>query len=131
MSIILNDSHPSLALSNPLIEVCGEFLKKHHLNYFQIIRVNKDGLSSLLTNKVEFTRFAVQRAVKDNIPLIYSCIAKEYVNSSTYYFLWEPNLPTAPVAFAKNEFNICNGLTFVQRFPTHYYIDRIGGSKRK
>jgi DNA-binding CsgD family transcriptional regulator len=119
---LISDSHPALTLSTPLLEYCGHFLKKYNLNYFQIIRVNQDGSTLLLTNQVEFTRFACQHAMKANVPLVYSCVKKEILNPSSYYFLWEPNLPAAPVSLARNEFNVCNGLTFVERFPTHYYM---------
>lgn len=121
-STYISDSHPGLSLSGPLLAYCNHFLKRHHLNYFQIIRVNRDGSTALLTNQVEFTRFALQRAVKVNVPLVYSCLKKEVLDPSAYYFLWEPNLPAEPVAFARNEFNVCNGLTFVERYPTHYYM---------
>lgn len=126
MSLLISDSHPALTLSAPFKEHCDVFLKKHNLNYFQYIRVNKDGSSSLLTNKVDFTSFALQHAIKANVPLIYSCVKKEILNPNSYYFLWEPNLPVAPVAMARNEFNICNGLTFVERYPTHYTMIAFG-----
>lgn len=126
MSLLLSDSHPAFTLSAPLVEYCGHFLQKHNLNYFQVIRVNQDGSSTLLTNRPDFTRFSIDFALKNNVPLIYSCAKKEVVDPSSYYFLWEPNLPAQPVAMVRNEFNICNGLTFVERFPTHYYMIAIG-----
>lgn len=122
MSLILSDAHPALALSTPLMEYSSHFLSKHNLNYFQIIRVNQDGSTSLLTNRVEFTRFAFAHASKANVPLVYSCAKKEVIDRASYYFLWEPNLPVHPVSMARNEFDICNGLTFVERYPTHYYM---------
>jgi DNA-binding CsgD family transcriptional regulator len=125
-SIILNqhipDSHPALSGSTALMDYCGHFLKKNNLNYFQVIRVNQDGSTVVLTNRAEFTRFCIQHAIKSNVPLVYSSVNKEVVNASSYYFLWEPNLPIAPVAMVRNEFNMANGLTFVERFPTHYYM---------
>jgi LuxR family quorum-sensing system transcriptional regulator SolR len=122
MSTILSDSHPALALTGSLVEYCDHFLKKHNLNYFQIIRVNQDGSTSVLTNRADFTRFAMQFAIKANVPLVYSCVKKEIIDPCSYYFLWEPNLPAAPVAILRNEFNFANGLTLVERYSTHYYM---------
>lgn len=119
---MISDSHPSLTFSSPLMEYCGHFLKKHDLNYFQFLRVNQDGSIALLTNQADFTRFCIDHAIKTNSPMSYSCVKKEVIDPASYYFLWEPNLPVEPVAMVRNEFNITNGLAFVERFPTHYYM---------
>lgn len=119
---MISDSHPMLTQSAALMEYCGHFLKKHDLNYFQVVRVNQDGSTVVLTNRADFTRFAIQHAIKANVPLVYSSVNKESLNANSYYFLWEHNLPTAPVAMVRNEFNMANGLTFVERYPRHYYM---------
>ncbi len=119
---LLPISHPTIALSGPLKDYCDRFLKKYNLNYFQIIRVNDDGSTAILTNQPEYIQFVFSYAKKSDIPCIYSCLKeKEVLNPALYYFLWEPNLPSLPVSLAR-EFDICNGLTFVERFPTHYYM---------
>lgn len=121
MQNLLPASHPSLALSAPLKEYCDRFLKKYNLNYFQIIRVNSDGSTAILTNQPEYIQFAYGYSTKVDTSFIFSCLKKEVLNPALYYFLWEPNLPSLPVSLAR-EFNICNGLTFVERYPTHYYM---------
>jgi len=122
MNPILSSSHPALTLTPALTEYCGQFLKKHNLNYFQVIRVNQDGSTVLLTNRANFTQYCIEYAMQHNVPLIYSCVKKEILDPSSYYFLWEPNLPARPVAMVRNEFDVTNGLTFVERHATHYYM---------
>lgn len=120
MIMIVHALHPALTLMTPLQEYCRSFLTKHHLNYFQVLRVYQNGATAYLSTISGYTEWAINYALKRNAPFVYSCVKKNLVNPASYFFLWEENLPTAPVALVRNEFGICNGLTLVERTSTYY-----------
>lgn len=114
-------THPTITLSTPIKEYSNLFLKNYNLNYFQIIRVNQNGSTSILSTQPQYIQHCFSYSTKINVPFIYSCLKKEILNPALYYFLCESNLPTLPISIARG-FNLCNGLTFVERHPTHYYM---------
>ena len=76
MKNLLPASHPALALSAPLKEYCDRFLRKHNLNYFQIIRVNSDGSTAILTNQPEYIQFTFGYSREIDTSFIYSCVKR-------------------------------------------------------
>lgn len=115
-----NSQHQMFSLSTEITGVARPILKKYDLNYFQYLTVYADGSFSILCNQVNWQQFILNHMHQSNEPMVYSHIAqKESLSPNNYYFLWEPNLPSKPVTLAR-EFNIANGLTFVERYPTHY-----------
>lgn len=118
--MILTHNHPMLTLSSTIEDLAQPIFEKYHFNYFQYLRVHHDGSFSLLSNQAKWLEFVLEFLHKSNEPMVYSHIAqKEILSTQSYYFLWEPNLPEKPVRLAR-EFNIANGLTFVERFATYY-----------
>jgi len=116
--IILPSKHPTLASSSDITEICRPLFEKLKLNYFQFKKVHRDGSISVLCNRADWIDFSLKQDIGRKA---YSCEKKEISNSQSYYFLWEPNLPSAPIALAR-EFDIANGLCFVERHPDFYYL---------
>lgn len=109
--------HPTLQLKNKIEEICSHFLKEHGFNYFQYLRCYKDGSCSLLTNETGlFESFTQMPAV----PLIYSSYTDEHEKLHSYWFLWDEELPSFPVNFAREKFNLHHGLTLVRRSKDYY-----------
>jgi DNA-binding CsgD family transcriptional regulator len=112
--------HQCLELSANLQEYSHGFLNKYGLNYFQYLRVFNDGSFSIGVNKANWLEFALGKIFQEpTTPAVYSHISKDQIAKQSYMFLWEPNLPTEPVKLAK-EFNIHNGITFVERHANFY-----------
>jgi len=87
------------------------------MNFLPIIKVHQDGSISLLCDQVDYITFCMQYDGQK----VYSCEKKAVLNPESYYFLWEPNLPAFPVSLAR-EFNIANGLCFVERHSDAYEL---------
>ncbi len=109
--------HPTFALKTKIQEVSKHFLHAFGFNYFQYLRCFADGSIGLLTNNTGLTEYFQQI---DNAPVIFSSFKNEHENAHTYWFLWDEELPASPVQFAREKYNIRNGLTLVRR-AKHYY----------
>lgn len=120
MQTILNDAHPTLTLMPDIKNYCSKFFKLYNLNYFQVLRVYQDGSFVFLSNLDGWAEFSFNHAFKSNEPLVYSYVNTDILDPTSYFFLWEENLPIKPVSLIKNEFKVHNGLTLVERGTTYY-----------
>jgi DNA-binding CsgD family transcriptional regulator len=120
MSLRIASDHPTLSLKNKIQEVCDEFMKNHGFNYFQYLRCYHDGSIGLLTNNTGLLEYFQH---VDNSPVVFSSYTEDHQTSSSYWFLWDEELPQMPVQLAREKFNIRNGITLVKR--SKYYYDMI------
>ncbi len=95
----------------------ASFLKTFGFNYFQYLRCFADGSIGLLTNNTCLIKYFQQL---DHSPLVFSSFENEHENAHSYWFLWDEDLPEAPVQIAREKFNIRNGLTLVRRSKNYY-----------
>lgn len=109
--------HPTLILKPKINEVSKNFMDTFGFNYFQYLRVHKDGSFGMLTNNTGLIEYFQQ---VDNEPVVFSAFEEEHQNSHSYWFLWDESLPEFPVQLAREKFNIRNGLTLLRR-SKHYY----------
>lgn len=113
----IESNHPTLQLKTKMRDICEKFLTQHGFNYFQYLRCYKDGSCSLLTNETGlFESFTQMPAV----PLIYSSYTEEHEKLHSYWFLWDEELPSFPVSYARERFNLNHGLTLVRRSKDYY-----------
>lgn len=118
MQIILPENHPSLARSAELKDLLNNQFSNSPLTYFQHCKVHSDGSLSLITSRPDW----IKTVYKLNIRKAYSHINTETINKTNFWFLWDHNLFDAPLALARNEFNIANGICFLERTPDCYYM---------
>ncbi len=116
-----------LSLHLPLQEIAAPLLKKLGCNYFQYLKVFADGSFSYNSTIPSWTAFTIDYLKKVNMPAVYSHIDGLTLDKNKYTFLWEPNLPKEPVRLA-HEFDIANGITFVERHQDYYYMFGFGSS---
>ena len=90
------------------------FLKQKGLNYFQYARIFSDGTFMPLSNRPDFVEARML-----NKRRILSSIKNEQTSIPSYTFLWNENLPIDDCEMAR-DFDIDNGLCFVQRSPEYY-----------
>lgn len=117
MGIKITLDHPTIALKSKIQEISADFLNRHGLNYFQFLRCYDNGSIGLLTNN---TGLLEHFQYVDNAPVVFSSFTDEHQSSSSYWFLWDEELPEMPVQLAREQFNIRNGITLVRR-SKHYY----------
>lgn len=125
MSIHLAEHHPSLTLSSHLDEALKSYFPNSPLSYFQYLKIHQDGAMSLLTNRPDWISCAMKRPERK----VYSCANVEYLDKDNYWFLWDHNLPDAPLALAR-EYDIANGICFVERHQQHYYLTAFATSTK-
>jgi DNA-binding CsgD family transcriptional regulator len=118
MQIILPDNHPTLARGNELKEMLESKFPNSPLTYFQHCKVHADGALSCVTSRSDW----METCFKLNIRKAYSHINAEVIDKTNYWFLWDHNLFDAPLGLARNEFNIANGICFLERKPDCYYM---------
>jgi DNA-binding CsgD family transcriptional regulator len=117
MTIKIDINHPILQLKAAVLNRCDHFLAQHGFNYFQYLRCYQDGSFSLLTNDIGLLEKGLTWS---NSPVIFSSFSRDHEQMHSYWFLWDEELPDAPVALAKNKCNLHHGLTLVRR-SKHYY----------
>ena len=117
MSLQISLDHPTLALKAKVQEVSGNFLETFGFSYFQYLRCFADGSIGLLTNNTGLMEYFQH---VDNSPVVFSSFENEHENAHSYWFLWDEELPEAPVQLAREKFNIRNGLTLVRRSKNYY-----------
>jgi hypothetical protein len=113
--------HLSAALKSaavPLLTTLG-------CNYFQYLKVFRDGSFSFVTTQPKWDAFTVTLLNTTNMPAVYSHIDGHTLDKNKFTFLWDPNLPKKPVDLAR-EFNITSGFTFVERYEDYYYMFGFG-----
>ena len=113
--------HPTITTAPDVAAIAKPLADKFNINYFQYLSVFEDGRFSLACNRPDWISFAFEHLQSKQKPAVYSHIAGEQLNKSTYCFLWDNNLPDEPVQLAR-EFDIANGLCFVERYETHYNL---------
>ena len=101
-------------------QLCKAFLLKSGLNYFQYGRVFSDGSTSFLVTHPEFVHARVKQG---RGPKTY--FAEEHLQKNEYFFLWDGNLPDEDTDLAR-QFNIYNGLCFIQRYKDYYNMFAFG-----
>ena len=116
-----NSTQNSFQLSDALKTFATPFLNTLGCNYFQYLKVNRDGSFSYLTTQPHWDEFTLQELKKRNQPAVYSHIDTHTLDKHKFTFLWDPNLPEEPVRLAR-QFNIANGFTFVERYEDFYYM---------
>lgn len=109
--------HPTLELKPKIQTVCKDFLNTFGFSYFQYLRCYADGSVGLLTNDTNLFEY-IQTV--ENSPVVASSFKNEHVNFHSYWFLWDEELPEAPVEIAREKFNIRNGITLVRRSKDYY-----------
>lgn len=118
-SLTSTDLSAALQLaSNPFLATLG-------CNYFQYLKVFRDGSFSFLTTQPKWNEFTVTLLKNTNMPAVYSHIDGHTLSKNKFTFLWDPNLPKEPVGLAR-EFNITSGFTFVERYEDFYYMFGFG-----
>jgi len=118
MQILLPDNHPSLSMSFQVREMLKSSFPNSPLTFFQYKKVHLDGNISMISNRPDWTKASFNL----NNRKVYSCTKKEYLDKNSYWFLWDHNLFDAPLAIARNEFNIANGICFLERQLDCYYL---------
>ncbi len=118
MRIILPESHPMLTRTYEIQEMLDSAFPSSPLTYFQHTKVHTDGSMSGITNKPDW----IKAVYKMNIRKAYSHINTEFIDKTNYWFLWDHNLFDAPLAMARNDFNIANGICFLERKADCYYM---------
>lgn len=117
---ILTQNRKSLTLCQELESFAKPTLEKLNLNYFQYLKVFKDGSFSFHGNRADWKEFVIDFFSRTKERMVYSHPPeKEYLDKNNYYFTWEHNLPKEPQLLAK-EFNINQGITFVERTEDYY-----------
>lgn len=116
-----NLNHPTIHLSTALKSVASPFLTTLGCNYFQYLKVFRNGSFSFVTTQPKWAEFTLDLLQKTNKPAVYSHIDATTLDKNKFTFLWEPNLPEEPVRLAR-EFDIANGFTFVERHEDYYYM---------
>jgi DNA-binding CsgD family transcriptional regulator len=116
-----NLKFPSLQFSNALQSVASPFLSTLGCNYFQYLKVFRDGSFSFVSTQPTWAEFVLSLLEKTNKPAVYSHIDTHTLDKNKFTFLWDPNLPEEPVRLAR-EFDIANGFTFVERHEDFYYM---------
>lgn len=116
---MISANHPALTMAPILREIAKPIMQKLNCHYFQYLKVFDDGRFSLLTTQPKWCEFALNYMSAHEKPAVYSHINAELLDKKTYYFLWEPNIPQEPLRLAR-EFDIANGLSFVERYADHY-----------
>lgn len=106
---------------NALQTTSAPLLKKLGCHYFQYLKVFQDGSFSFMTTQPKWDEFTIRLLEKTNKPAVYSHIDSHTLEKNKYIFLWDPNLPKYPVKLAR-EFDITNGMTFVERHEDFYYM---------
>ena len=117
MPLHLSRDNPTWTLKNKIQEVSQSFLNAHGFSYFQYLRCYVDGSIGLLTNDTRLIEFFPQM---ENEPVVFSSFEEEHERSHAYWFLWDEELPEAPVSLAREQFHIHNGLTLVRRSKEYY-----------
>lgn len=117
MTIIIPDNHPTLTLSPYLNDALQSHFRQSPITYIQYLKVHHDGAMSILTNRPDW----IQAAMKRKERKVYSCANREFLDKNSYWFLWDYNLPDAPLGLAR-EYDISNGICFVERYQDHYYL---------
>ncbi len=106
-------------------ELSAPFLKRHKLNYFQYCRVYNDGGVIPLSNRQDFLQARCQ-----NKRRVLSSLNGEQIDQQHYVFLWNGNLPDEDTGMAR-EYDIDNGLCFVERFQSHYHLIAFGAASQE
>lgn len=117
MSIIIPDNHPTLTLSPYLNDALQSHFKQSPITYLQYLKVHHDGAMSILTNRPDW----IQTVMKRKERKVYSCANVEFLDKNSYWFLWDYNILDAPLGLAR-EYDISNGICFVERYQEHYYL---------
>lgn len=109
-----------MSFSADTYQESSAILKRYDFNYFQYLTVYDDGSYSILSNQGEYLEFAFDYARLNNCQAIFSHInQKEILSKTSYYFLWDFNLPSNALNIARS-WNVNSGLTFVERYPNYY-----------
>jgi DNA-binding CsgD family transcriptional regulator len=118
MAVSISRNHSIFQLKDKVQEISNELKTNFGFSYFQYLRCYNDGSAGLLLNDTNLTEYFWNQPT--NIPLIYSSFREEHETRHSYWFLWDEELPEYPVNLARNQFNICNGLTLVRRSRDYY-----------
>lgn len=113
MNIVRPPAHLSLALK----EITAPFLATLDCHFFQYLKVVRDGSFAYVTTEPYWDDFTSHLITHTDKPAVCSHINGHTLDKNKFTFLWGPNLPQEPVSLAR-EFNIANGLTFVERAAT-------------
>lgn len=116
MQITLPKNHPTLNRSSEIKEMLESKFPGSPLSYFQHCKVQADGSLSVITSRADW----IETTLKLKIRKAYSYINTECIDKTNYWFLWDHNLFDAPLALARNEFNIANGICFLERNHDSY-----------
>ncbi len=108
-----------ISLSSEVQQVAEPLLQKFNLTYFQFLQVYQDGSFSMLCSHTKWVDFISNYFLSKNEQAVFSHVSNNQPEKLQYQFLWEHNLPSKPIMLAR-EFNIANGLTFVERYKDHY-----------
>ncbi len=119
--MIVNINRPPAHLSTALKEATKPFLASIGCHFFQYLKVFKDGSFTFVTTEPTWDEFTTHLIQSTDKPAVYSHINGHTLDKNKFTFLWDPNLPKEPVSLAR-EFNIANGMTFVERHANYYYM---------
>lgn len=117
MRIDVSVDHPTFLLKEKVQESSQNFLNRFGFNYFQYLRCYADGSVGLLANDTDLFEFALG---KDTMPMAFSSFKEQHQASHSYWFLWDEELPEAPVRLMRETFRKHNGLTLVRRSQNYY-----------
>ncbi|TAL64503.1 MAG: LuxR family transcriptional regulator [Legionella sp.] len=120
MPVLLPHDHFTFNAKTKIQDITSSFLHTHQFNYFQYLRCYIDGSVGLLTNETGLLELFQHI---DNQPVIFSSYTEEHQKVSSFWFLWDEELPDMPVQMAREKFNLRNGITYVRR--TQFYYDMI------
>lgn len=121
MQIFLPDNHPTFVNSCEVNELLYSWFPNSPLTFFQFGKIHQDGSGSIITNKADL----VKTFLEANIRKAYSCAKPEFIDKHSYWFLWEQHLQDFPF-YLTREFNVSNGLCFLERHFDCYYMFSFG-----
>ena len=124
---IIPEHHFYISCGYAIQEFSRPFFARHNINYFQFFRVYKDSSFIILTNQSGWLSYAMN--IK-KMPVM-STIDAAVINPHSYNFLWDTYLPEEPLALAREQFNIANGICFVYRQKEWYELIAFATPKQR
>lgn len=121
MQILLPDNHPSIMHSYEVDNLLRTYFPGSPLTLFNFGKVHQDGSISFITNNAELSI----SFLKANVRKAHSSKSPELLDKNNYWHLWEHHLLDFPFDMTR-QFNVSNGLTFVERHHDCYYMTAFG-----
>lgn len=111
----------NLGVADDVQAICQhDLFDKYNLNYFQYLRCYRDGSFFVLCNHAEWIQASFNYATDQGLRLIHSTNDEDTIKDHRFLFIWENHIQRDLLNFAKENSNICNGVSFVERHKSFY-----------